>query len=76
MLKAPEIAESTVEERREYIKTKFPCIADCDMCGLCKVFRGATAERAYDDYITGKRSYMEVSCGLQKISESTSKKDQ
>ena len=66
MFKAPEIAESTAEERREYIKAKFPCIADCDMCGLCKVFRGATAERAYDDYITGKRSYMEVSADYKR----------
>ena len=66
MLKAPEIADSTIEERRAFIKAKFPCIADCDMCGLCKVFRGATAERAYDDYIIGKRSYMEVSADYKR----------
>lgn len=30
----PKVEESTVEERRAYIKEKFPCIADCDMCGL------------------------------------------
>jgi hypothetical protein len=61
MFTAPDIADSTVEERRAYIKAKYPCISDCDMCGLCKVFRGADAEHAYDDYITGKRSYMDVS---------------
>ncbi len=61
MLKAPDIADSTVDERRAFIKAKYPCIADCDMCGLCKVFRGTDAEHAYDDYITGKRSYMDVS---------------
>ena len=66
MINAPEIADSTVEERRAFIKTKYPCIADCDMCGLCKVFRGATAERAYDDYIIGKRSYMEVSADYKR----------
>ena len=38
MLNAPEIKDSSLEERRTYIKEKFPCIADCDMCGLCKVF--------------------------------------
>ncbi len=58
---APEIAASTEQERREYIKERFPCIADCDMCGLCKVFRGKDAETAYADYIKGNRSFSEVS---------------
>ena len=52
---------STIEERRAYIKDRFPCIADCDMCGLCTAFHGNDAEQAYDDYIAGKRSFMEVS---------------
>jgi hypothetical protein len=38
------------------------------MCGLCKVFRGADAEHAYDDYITGKRSYMDVSADYMRTS--------
>ncbi len=63
---APEIAESTQEERRAYIKEKFPCIADCDMCGLCKVFRGKDAETAYADYIQGTRSYLEVSADYKR----------
>ena len=58
---APDITNSTVEERRLYIKERFPCIADCDMCGLCKVFHGKDAETAYDDYINGLRSFMDVS---------------
>ena len=66
MINAPEIADSTVEERRAFIKTKYPCIADCDMCGLCKVFRGKDAEHAYDDYITGKRSYSDVSADYRR----------
>ena len=66
MFTAPDIENSNVEERREFIKAKFPCIADCDMCGLCKVFRGADAEHAYDDYITGKRSYAEVSADYRR----------
>lgn len=57
----PEINTSTVEERREYIKNRFPCIADCDMCGLCKVFHGKDPEIAFDDYIEGRRSFVEVS---------------
>lgn len=42
---APDISNSTVEERREYIKRTYPCIADCDMCGLCQVFHGKDAEK-------------------------------
>ena len=61
MKSVPEITGSTEEERRAYIKNRFPCIADCDMCGLCKVFRGKDAETAYADYINGTRSFMEVS---------------
>jgi hypothetical protein len=61
MNSAPEITGSTEEERREYIKNRFPCIADCDMCGLCKVFHGKDAETAYADYIQGTRTFLEVS---------------
>jgi hypothetical protein len=57
----PEILESTIKERRAYIKERFPCIADCDMCGLCKVFHGKDAETAYADYINGIRTFSEVS---------------
>ena len=61
MSNAPDIMSSTQEERRRYIKERFPCIADCDMCGLCKVFRGKDAETAYKEYIDGERSFLEVS---------------
>lgn len=60
-MRAPEVATSTEEERREYIKRTFPCIADCDMCGLCTVFKGKDPELAYADYIKGKREFMDVS---------------
>lgn len=61
-MRPPEVASSTEEERREYIKETFLCIADCDMCGLCAVvFRGKDPELAYADYISGKRENMEVS---------------
>ena len=62
----PEISESTAEERREYIRKRYPCIADCDMCGMCKVFRGADAEHAYGDYIDGKRSFLEVAADYKR----------
>lgn len=31
------------------------------MCGLCVVFRGKDPELAYEDYINGKRNFMDVS---------------
>ena len=62
---APDISDSTMEERRLFIKKKFPCIADCDMCGLCSVFHGLDAESAYHDYIIGKRSFTDVSLGYR-----------
>jgi len=61
MADAPAIESSTSDERRTFIKERFPCIADCDMCGLCKVFHGKDAEQAYEDYIVGKRSFTDVS---------------
>ena len=57
----PYISESTEDERRDYIKKRYPCISDCDMCGLCTVFRGKDPELAYRDYIEGNRSFEEVS---------------
>ena len=63
---APEINESTIEERRAYIKNRYPCISDCDMCGLCKVFHGKDPENAYGDYIKGRRTFMEVSADYRK----------
>lgn len=53
-----EIGNSTEEERRQYIKNTFRCIADCDMCGLCTVLHGKDPEVAYVDYISGKRDYL------------------
>lgn len=60
-MRAPKIVNSTEEGRRKYIKETFKCIADCDMCGLCTVFKGKDPELAYDDYISGRREYMDVS---------------
>ena len=66
MIIAPDITNSTVEERREYIKKRYPCISDGDMCGLCKVFRGRDAEHAFEDYISGKRSFLDVSADYKR----------
>ena len=61
MFYAPMLETSSEDERRAFIKGKYPCLADCDMCGLCKVFHGKDPEQAYADYIVGNRSFMEVS---------------
>ncbi len=53
MLDVPVIEASSEDERRSFIKEKYPCLADCDMCGLCRVFNGKDPENAYDDYIKG-----------------------
>ena len=60
-MRAPDLKSSTIEERRQYIKNTFKCIADCDMCGFSTVFRGKDPELAYEDYIKGKRDFMAVS---------------
>ena len=61
MTDAPLIESSSEEERRAFIREKYPCISDCDMCGLCKVFHGKDPENAYNDYIKGSRSFSDVS---------------
>ena len=61
MDRVPDIDNSTAEERREYVKNRYPCLSDCDMCGLCKVFHGKDPENAYEDYIKGRRPFDEVS---------------
>jgi hypothetical protein len=58
---APMLEASSEEERRAFIKDKYPCLADCHICGLCNVFHGKDPENAYDDYIKGIRSFADVS---------------
>lgn len=61
MDKAPQVASSTEEERRAYVQRRFPCIADCDMCGFCASYHGRDPETAYADYIAGRAEFLEVS---------------
>ena len=60
MTQPPDIAHSTAEERLRFIRGKYPCIANCEQCGNCAVFRGRDPERAFADYIDGRRGFMEV----------------
>ena len=58
---APDIRNSSEEERRTYVKNRYPCIADCDLCGICAAFHGKDPELAYHEYILGYRSFEDVS---------------
>ncbi len=62
---APLIAESTPEERRSYVERRCPCIADCDLCGICASFHGRDAVSAYEDYVEGRLEFTEVSLLLR-----------
>ena len=57
---APGVAASTREERLAYVRERFRCIADCDLCGLCKLFHGADPEHALAAYIDGERELAAV----------------
>ena len=59
-MSAPLIEASTPEERERYIRDTYRCIADCENCGICAVFRGKTPEVAFGDYISGDREYIDV----------------
>ena len=60
MEQPPALSATTVEERRDYIKKRYPCISDCDICGLCKVFHGKDPELAFREYIEGRETFQEV----------------
>ncbi len=56
----PSIASSTRDERLAYVRKRYACIADCDACGLCKVFHGKDPEHVLADYIEGRSELAEV----------------
>ena len=55
---APDIATSTKAERLAYINEKFRCIANCEICGNCKILRGMSADEAYAEYIEGRSTFV------------------
>lgn len=56
----PDLDKSTTEERKQYIKETFACKSKCELCGLCKVFKGKSAEVVYADYIEGIRDFNDI----------------
>jgi hypothetical protein len=57
---APSIDNSTKEERLAYVNEKWRCLHNCELCGKCSILKGRDAEIVYQDYIEGRRSYMEI----------------
>ena len=59
-MRAPSIATSTTEERLAFVRERYVCISDCDLCGMCAVFHGQDAEHALADYIDGHAELRDV----------------
>lgn len=57
---APDIENSTREQREEYIKRTFWCRSDCDNCGICQVYGGTDPLIIYEQYIEGEKSFLEI----------------
>lgn len=66
-LGAPDIENSTKQERLEYVLDKWRCCHSCEICGKCSVLRGVDAEIAYEDYIEGRTPYMEITKRIRNL---------
>ena len=64
-MEQPKIDNSTKEERLAYVLEAWKCLHDCEACGKCRILKGKDAEILYEDYIEGKREYMEVTVGIR-----------
>lgn len=56
----PCIGASTKDERVAYVSGRYPCIADCDLCGNCATFHGHEPLLAFADYVNGHSEFAEV----------------
>ena len=56
----PNPKTSSREERENYIKERFQCKGNCDICGFCAAYHGLSAEIVYKDYIDGKSEFAEA----------------
>lgn len=50
----PSIDNSTREERLAYVRERYACISNCDLCGICASFGGKSPEDVLADYLDGK----------------------
>ena len=63
---APDINNSTKEERRAYVLEAWKCLNDCEACGKCRILRGRDPETLYADYINGTREYIEITLQIRR----------
>lgn len=61
----PSIESSTREERIAFLRERFRCLADCDLCGNCILLHHRDAEDVYADYIDGRRSFADITMELR-----------
>lgn len=64
-MQRPLIETSIQEERRAYVREKWECMHNCELCGKCHILRGRDVETLYADYIEGRRSYIEVTLEIR-----------
>lgn len=63
---APDINQSTPQERRVFVNNEWKCMHNCELCGKCHILKGRDAESLYADYIEGKRSYIDLTLEIRK----------
>ena len=62
---APEIESSTREERLAYVQDRWRCLCSCELCGKCNMLKGRDAEIVYEEYIEGRKTYIEITLALR-----------
>ena len=62
---APDIRNSTKEERRAFVVDAWQCLHNCELCGKCNVLRGKDAEILYAEYIEGIKTYMDITLNIR-----------
>ena len=67
-MQPPKMDNSTIEERRDYVRETWKCLHDCEACGKCRILKGRDAEVLYAEYIEGKRSYMDITLEIRDYS--------
>ena len=62
---APAKDSSTREERLAYVQDRWRCLCNCESCGRCNMLKGRDAEIVYEEYIEGRKTYMEVTLEIR-----------
>lgn len=64
---SPQIDYSTKEERMQFIKERYKCMApDCGYCGRCGMPDDLVPEEVFADYIDGKVEFVTIASKLYK----------